>query len=90
MGRKFTKEELYNKILNKCTNIDCSKVQVIDINTEVILICDKHGEYKKTPHQIFYKNHMCPICIKLEKNKKIKQTKKERYGDENYNNYEKK
>lgn len=92
MGKKLTKEEIYDRILEKYKdheNIDCSKVEVINMSTPVTLICKLHGEFTKRPLDILYKRKNCPICSKIEKTKKIKETKLIKYGDENYNNSQK-
>jgi len=41
---------------------DYSKVKYVDTETKVTIICPKHGEYEKTPHEIARGNCRCPRC----------------------------
>lgn len=40
---------------------DYSKIEYVDYETPVVLICPEHGEFKKTPSGLL-KGHACPIC----------------------------
>lgn len=40
---------------------DYSKVEYVNTNTEVTIICPEHGEFKQTPY-IHSRGHGCPIC----------------------------
>ena len=40
---------------------DYSKVEYINTNTEVTIICPEHGEFKQTPY-LHSRGHGCPIC----------------------------
>lgn len=42
---------------------DCSKVIYFDNQTEVTLICKKHGEFKISP-AAFKRGNICPLCAK--------------------------
>ena len=43
------------------TKYDYSKVQYIDCNTEVCIICPEHGEFWQTPHN-HKRGYGCPLC----------------------------
>lgn len=40
---------------------DYSKVEYVDKNTKICIICPKHGEFYEFPH-MFLKGHGCPKC----------------------------
>jgi hypothetical protein len=40
---------------------DYSKVEYINANTKVCIICPEHGEFFTTPHD-FLRGHGCPVC----------------------------
>ena len=53
---------------------DYSKVEYIDSNTKVCIICPIHGEFWQTPSNHLSK-HGCPTCAKIERGKKKRKTK---------------
>ena len=91
---KITKEvfiqRCYKKYLNK---FDYSKVNYLDFNEEIIIICPDHGEFLKTPSNFL--NFGCILCNGyqiIDNKEKILENKKKfilkaikKYGD--YNDY---
>jgi very-short-patch-repair endonuclease len=68
---KFTK----NKFIKLAESIhgnkyDYSKVEYIDYNTKVCIICPIHGEFWQTPDNHLH-NHGCPFCKESKLEKKI-------------------
>lgn len=56
---------------------DYSKVEYIDCNTPVCIICPEHGEFWQTPHQhLCCTKYGCPECGKNAGNEKSKQLRK--------------
>jgi hypothetical protein len=62
---------------------DYSKVDYINSQTKVEIVCPLHGSFFQKPN-----NHFSKGCCKC-KGDKIKNTKLKKYGAENYNNFEK-
>lgn len=71
---KFIKES--NMIFNN--KYDYSKFNYVDNMTPSIIICPEHGEFKKSPvnHR---KGQGCPICSKIEKEKRKFEKDKEHF-----------
>ncbi len=70
MPKKQTLEEFIEKSKKKHGNkYDYSKVEYINANTYVIIICSDHGEFKQTPGR--HVRHGCKRCVK-KSNKCIK------------------
>lgn len=55
---------------------DYSKVEYVNTETEVCIICPKHGEFWKSPHNHLSSNKPqgCPICSKIKNVEKHKKT----------------
>lgn len=81
MPNKLTEEEVKARIYSYYGNTYClSKFKYINNSTPFILICKKHGEFKKRIDRL--KEGGCLKCIKEEKDTKIKLTELyEIYGD---------
>lgn len=94
MSRKLTTEEFIDKS-NKIHNnfYDYSKVNYINVNTDVIIICPIHGEFKQLPHN-HLRNAKCIQCnwsnrfstIKFIDKSKLIHGDKYDYSLVNYNN----
>lgn len=52
----------------------------VEYDTLITLVCDTHGNYVKTVHQILYKSSKCPECVRLNKNKKLSTIGKTKVG----------
>jgi hypothetical protein len=61
--KKHTTESIINKlkIIFKDENYDYSKVEYIDYNTKIKIICPKHDDFEKTPKQLSL-GKGCPDC----------------------------
>lgn len=64
-----------NRFLEKCKNkfgdkFDYSKVNYIDCNTPIIIICPVHGEFEITPTRFLQSKHGCKKCA-IEASHKI-------------------
>ena len=46
---------------------DYSKVEYINCNTNIIIICDKHGEFQQTPSTHLNSTYGCPSCAVIQK-----------------------
>ena len=59
----LTTEEFIEKanIMHGIGKYNYSKVKYVNANTEVIIICPKHGEFLQTPHT-HLSGHGCPMC----------------------------
>jgi len=89
------KKSLETKYNITTTLGDCIVVDISDLSNNskniVLVECDFCNNTTKTTYQTYYKSHnnggfpCCQSCI----NTKIKQTKKNKYGNENYCNTEK-
>lgn len=55
----------------------------VDYNTSLDMHCGVHGTYKKTVRQLLYKNPNCPICTRLERNRKLSEIGKTKIGSLN-------
>jgi Zn finger protein HypA/HybF involved in hydrogenase expression len=63
--KKKTREEFTEASSIKHSNrYDYSKVDYINSQTKVIIICDKHGEFQQTPASHLFYGHGCPKCRK--------------------------
>ena len=62
-NKKYTLEEFVNraKIVHG-DKYDYSKVEYVNINTKVCIICPKHGEFWQTPNCHINRHYGCPIC----------------------------
>jgi len=50
MAKKLTLEEFIEKAKKvHCNKYDYSKVEYINTDTKIILICREHGEFSQTP-----------------------------------------
>lgn len=52
----------------------------VTYDTPIILVCDTHGNYIKTVHQILYKSSKCPEFARINKNKKLSEIGKTKVG----------
>lgn len=50
-------KDIYNGL-----NYDFSKVEYVNSNTKVAIICPKHGEFNVTPNHIITRGDACPFC----------------------------
>jgi ribosomal protein L36 len=72
--RKKTFEEFIEKaILIHGDKYDYSKVNYIDTETKIIIICKEHGEFKQRPSS-HLKGHCCSICSHINGAEKRKTT----------------
>ena len=68
MGQKLTKQQFLEKVKKNVPkkefdNYDFSQTNFLNINTLVVIICAKHGEFKIFPRNLMYsKNCGCPKC----------------------------
>jgi hypothetical protein len=59
-----TKEEFINKTVEvHGTKFDYSKVNYINISTNIIIICKLHGEFQQTPSKHLQSKTCCPLCV---------------------------
>jgi hypothetical protein len=88
---RLTNEEKANIFIKKSKEkfgdkFDYSKVEYIDANTPVTLVCKEHGEFNVDMYRHLYsKDGLCPLCNKITINKEkadafIKKSK-EKFGD---------
>jgi hypothetical protein len=69
MSKRLTTKEFIEKAQKIHGNkYDYSKVNYINENTKVIIICPEHGEFEQTPH-CHLSNKECPRCGRLKANK---------------------
>ena len=62
MGKKLTKEEFIKKAKEiHGDKYDYSKVEYVNIDTKVCIICNKHGEFLQSPYK-HLKGQGCPKC----------------------------
>lgn len=61
---KHNKETFINEYKKRYGNLDydLTKIEYININTPVTLICPIHGEFTKTAHTLLYCDPYCPQC----------------------------
>lgn len=59
---RFTTEEFIEKAKNKHPEYDYSKVNYINANTKIKIICPKHGEFLTSPQTILYRSIGCINC----------------------------
>lgn len=63
MTKKLTKEEFINRSNEIHNNLyDYSKVNYINANEKVIIICKTHGEFEQTPGKHMIMEQKCPSC----------------------------
>ena len=55
----------------------------VEYDTVITLHCEIHGTYNKTVTQILYKNPNCPICTRINKNKRLSEIGKTKVGELN-------
>lgn len=67
-------EKANNKFGNK---FDYSKVNYINCNTPITIICSKHGEFETTPTKFLVSKHGCPKCAHESTGKSRKLTTEE-------------
>lgn len=64
MAKKHTQEEILSKFKEKHGDeYDYSKVNYVNFNTKVEIICKKHGVFEQTPHA-HLTGRGCPVCGK--------------------------
>ena len=75
--KKSTKEEFIGKakIIHKC-KYDYAKVNYVNSNTKVCIICPVHGEFWQTPHN-HIQGSICPKCAREEIIKKTAKSTEE-------------
>ena len=62
-NKKFTEEEIIKKANNAHNNIyNYSKLQYKNVDTKIIIICDKHDEFLQTPFNHINNKQGCPAC----------------------------
>ncbi len=63
---KLERKEIFVKnALKKYGNkFDYSKVDYIDSQSKIIIVCKKHGDFLKTPAKHLFHKHSCPSCAK--------------------------
>lgn len=62
-NKKFTEEEIIGKAKTIHNNIyDYSKTRLKNVDTKIIIICNKHGEFLQTPFNHINNKHGCPSC----------------------------
>ena len=67
--KKLTKQNFIEKAINiQGDKYDYSKVEYVNSNTKVLIICPEHGEFWQTPCN-HLKGHGCPKCGKILQNK---------------------
>ena len=83
MAIRYNTETFLTKIKEIYGNkYDYSKVEFINKNEKVSLICDIHGEFEKTAHSLLYSNCACSKCaLGILTNEIFINKAKERYGD---------
>lgn len=70
MPQKLTQEEFIEKARNvHADKYDYSKVEYVNSQTKVCIICPEHGEFWQTPNK-HLQGHNCPKCAQLERNAK--------------------
>ena len=76
MPRKQTKKIFIEKAVKKFgEKFNYSKVIHKGVDTRVIIICPKHGEYTQTPYCHLISKHGCSKCGRTNKGKKIPKEK---------------
>lgn len=66
MSNKLNNEEYLSRVKNIYGNTyDYSKIEYIDSETKICIICKKHGEFYKTPSKFIYQG--CPECVGLKR-----------------------
>ena len=63
-NHKLTKEEFIkrsNEVHGEGA-YDYSKVEYVDMKTDVIIVCPKHGDFPQTPNSHIYSRAGCPKC----------------------------
>lgn len=91
----YTTDEFITRLKELYGNkYDYSKVEYINTNTPVCLICHEkditgteHGEFYPTPNNLLKGNYSCPKCIKKKKytTEEWVQLMKEKYKNKGYN-----
>lgn len=70
---KYTTEEFIEEAKKiHGDKYDYSKVEYVDKNTPIIIICKKHGEFKQIPSDHIYNKSGCPFCKTSKLEEKIK------------------
>jgi hypothetical protein len=69
MPKKLTAEEFIERATERFGNVcDFSKSEYVDIETDVVVTCKLHGDYRKPARTFIYANgrakHGCPQCAK--------------------------
>lgn len=63
MAKKLTNEEFIDKLKRMFLNYDISKVEYINMHTNIILTCYEHGEFQIRPDHLL-EGQGCPECGK--------------------------
>jgi hypothetical protein len=71
------KKRMSEKFYECATNIhknryDYSKVNYIDLLTEVIIICPLHGEFRQLPSKHIYRKNGCPKCRNQKNSERLR------------------
>ena len=79
----LTKEKFLNKVYEKFGNkFSFGKMNYVDRDTEIIIVCPEHGEFVTTPRNFFKKKKGCPKCsMGVMSNKEWISKAKEVHGD---------
>jgi G:T-mismatch repair DNA endonuclease (very short patch repair protein) len=75
MTKKRTLVEFINDANEKHNNkFDYSKVNYINIDTNIIIICPIHGEFTQTPNNHLYSKYGCKLCGQESTHDKLRST----------------
>ena len=74
-GRKKDEDIIKNAQQIHGDKYDYSKMEYVNDNTKIIIICPEHGEFKQTPRHHILRKQGCPLC----KNKKLSENLKSKY-----------
>lgn len=67
MGRKLNTSEFIERSLNIHGNkYDYSKVEYVNTDSHVIIICPEHGDFEQTPYHHTKRQQGCPECGKIK------------------------
>ena len=63
MAKKLTNEEFISRLKRMFLNYDISKVEYVNMHTNIILTCYEHGEFQIRPDHLL-EGQGCPECGK--------------------------
>ena len=69
MAKKLTNEEFISRLKRMFLNYDISKVEYVNMHTNIILTCYEHGEFQIRPDHLL-EGQGCPECGK-KKSKEV-------------------